>query len=317
MEVIIRPTESDAEGLVARLMAEAIRSKPSIVLGLAAGRTMENVYKQLVEIHRNEGLDFSLIRTFNLDEYIELPPENQNSYRHYMNHHFFDHVNIDPRNAFLPDGMAKDVDAACMQYEQTIREGGGIDLQLLGIGRAGHIGFNEPLSALKSRTRAKALTPLTIEENSSLFEKPEDMPRRAITMGVGAVIGGEGGSGGVIYPAVHSCRDSFSGMALVLEMMAVRKQSIAGILGGIPRYYCAGAKVPCSSMHAVEIIRKLTAKYADANPITTDGLRLDWDDGWVLIRASNTEPIMRVSAEALDQEKADERVAQFAAEIGA
>jgi glucosamine-6-phosphate deaminase len=188
MEVIIRPTESEAEGLVARLMAEAIRSKPSIVLGLATGRTMEHVYKRLVEIHRNEGLDFSLVRTFNLDEYIGLPPEDPGSYRHYMNRHLFDHVNIDPRNTFLPDGTAEDVDKACLEYEQKILEAGGIDLQLLGIGRAGHIGFNEPLSALKSRTRAKALTPLTIQENATLFDKPEDMPRRAITMGVGTIL---------------------------------------------------------------------------------------------------------------------------------
>jgi len=134
---------------------------------------------------------------------------------------------------------------------------------------------------------------------------------------VGAVIGGEGGSGGVIYPAMHPCRDSFSGMALVLEMMAMRKQTLAQILEGIPRYYGVSARVPCSTANAVEVLRKLTVKYADALPITTDGLRLDWDDAWVLIRASNTEPIMRVFAEALDLAKADELVAQFVAEIGA
>jgi len=188
MEVIIRPTESDAEWMAARLMAEAIRSKPSAVLGLATGRTMERVYEHLVELHQKEGLDFSLVRTFNLDEYIGLSPENPNSYRHYMNQHLFDHVNIDPRNTFLPDGTAADVDAACWRYEARMREMGGIDLQLLGIGRAGHIGFNESLSALKSRTRAKALTPVTIAENSTLFENPADMPKRAITMGVGTIL---------------------------------------------------------------------------------------------------------------------------------
>jgi len=188
MEVIIRPAKSDAEWLVARLIAEAIHQKPSIVLGLATGRTMERVYEHLVELHRKEDLDFSLVRTFNLDEYIGLPHEDRNSYRHYMNHHLFDHVNIDVRNTFLPDGMAEDVDGACKQYEQQIQEVGGIDIQLLGIGRAGHIGFNEPLSALKSRTRAKALTPLTIQENSSHFDNPEDMPKRAITMGVGTIL---------------------------------------------------------------------------------------------------------------------------------
>jgi phosphomannomutase len=131
----------------------------------------------------------------------------------------------------------------------------------------------------------------------------------------GAVIGGEGGSGGVIYPAVHPCRDSFTGMALVLEMMALRKQSLAQILAGIPRYTSASAKVPCPASKAVDVIRKLTAKYADANPVTMDGLRLDWDGAWVLIRASNTEPIVRIFAEALDQKKADALVTQFTAEI--
>ena len=132
---------------------------------------------------------------------------------------------------------------------------------------------------------------------------------------VGAVIGGEGGSGGVIYPAVHPCRDSFTGMALVLEMMALRKQTLAQILEGIPRYTSASAKVSCSSARAVAVVRELTAKYADAHPSTTDGLRLDWDDAWVLIRGSNTEPIVRVFAEALEQKRADELVAQFIAEI--
>ena len=132
---------------------------------------------------------------------------------------------------------------------------------------------------------------------------------------VGALIGGEGGSGGVIYPAVHPCRDSFTGMALVLEMMAMRNQSLEEILEGIPRYVSAGTKVACSPTRAVEVIRQLKAKYADANPVTIDGLRLDWDDAWVLIRASNTEPIVRVFAEALEQKRADDLVAQFTAEI--
>jgi len=106
---------------------------------------------------------------------------------------------------------------------------------------------------------------------------------------VGAVIGGEGGSGGVIYPAVHPCRDSFTGMALVLEMMAMRKQSLAQIFEGIPIYKSAGVKVPCSPVRAVEVLRELTVKYADASPVTTDGLRLDWDDAWVLVRIRRRE----------------------------
>jgi len=188
MEVIIRPTKAEAAKLAARLLAEEIRKKPSIVLGLATGRTMECVYPCLAEMHEKEDLDFSLVRTFNLDEYIGLSQEDKNSYRHYMNEQLFSRVNIDIRNTFLPDGMATDLDKACSDYEAKIKEVGGIDLQLLGIGRAGHIGFNESLSALKSRTRAKALTPITIQENSTLFDRPEDMPKRAITMGVGTIL---------------------------------------------------------------------------------------------------------------------------------
>ncbi len=188
MEVIVRPTKPDASWLTARLIAAEVRARPHTVLGLATGRTMERVYAKLVQLHREEGLDFSLVRTFNLDEYIGLPPDDVNSYRYYMNHHLFDHINIDKRNTFLPDGMAADVQVECLRYESVIRGVGGIDLQLLGIGRAGHIGFNEPLSALQSRTRAKALTPLTIAENSGEFTDPSRMPRRAITMGVGTIL---------------------------------------------------------------------------------------------------------------------------------
>jgi len=188
MQVIIRPTREDASRLAARLIAKALRAKPSLVLGLATGRTMERLYALLVAMHRDEGLDFSLCRTFNLDEYIGLPPTHENSYRYYMNDHLFRHINIDPRNTHLPDGMAADLGAACRRYEEEIAEAGGIDLQLLGIGRAGHIGFNEPLSALRSRTRDKSLTPVTIAENSTLFKDPTMMPRRALTMGVGTIL---------------------------------------------------------------------------------------------------------------------------------
>ncbi len=188
MQVIIRPTREEASMLVARLIDKALRARPNLVLGLATGRTMERLYAQLVRLHREAGLDFSQCRTFNLDEYIGLAPEDENSYRFYMNRHLFDHVNIDKRNTHLPDGRAPDLVAECRRYEQLIAESGGIDLQLLGIGKSGHIGFNEPLSALRSRTRDKTLTPTTIAENSTLFKDPSAMPRRAITMGVGTIL---------------------------------------------------------------------------------------------------------------------------------
>lgn len=188
MEVIIQPTKDAAAELVTRLIAKALRANPQIVLGLATGATMEAVYAKLVHLHETEGLDFSLCRTFNLDEYVGLRPDHPGSYRFYMNRHLFDHVNIDKRNTYLADGLAKDLDAECRHYEETIRRLGGIDLQLLGIGKAGHIGFNEPLSALRSRTRVKALTPTTIHQNAPLFGGESKMPRRAITMGVGTIV---------------------------------------------------------------------------------------------------------------------------------
>ena len=188
MEVIIQPNEEAAAALAARIVAREIRTNPNLVLGLATGNTMERVYRRLVRLHEEEKLDFSLCRTFNLDEYVQLPATNPNSYRHYMDHHLFKHVNVDPRNTYLPNGMADDLDAECRRYEDTIKRFGGIDLQLLGIGKAGHIGFNEPLSALRSRTRVKALTPTTLKQNAPMFGGEEHMPRRAITMGVGTIL---------------------------------------------------------------------------------------------------------------------------------
>ena len=188
MEVIIQPNREAAASLVSRVVARELKANPQLVLGLATGSTMECVYQRLVRLHREEKLDFSLCRTFNLDEYVGLFPSDPNSYRYYMNHHLFRHVNIDARNTHLPNGMANDLDAECGRYEAVIKRTGGIDLQLLGIGKAGHIGFNEPLSALRSRTRVKALTPTTLKQNAPFFGGEDRMPRRAITMGVGTII---------------------------------------------------------------------------------------------------------------------------------
>ncbi len=188
MEVIIQPTHEDAVGFCARMLARRIREKPDIVLGLATGRTMEPLYTQLVTMHQNEGLDFSRVTTFNLDEYIGLPPEHEQSYRYYMNHHLFNHVNINQANTHLPNGMAEDIAAECVDYEKRIVEVGGIDLQLLGIGEDGHIGFNEPISSLRSRTRNKTLTKETIAQNSPFFSEPSLMPVQALTVGVGTIM---------------------------------------------------------------------------------------------------------------------------------
>ena len=188
MEVIVRPDTDSAVKLTARLIADAINAKPEFTLGLATGGTMEAVYAELAAMNKQGKVDFSLTKTFNLDEYIGLPPEDKNSYRYYMNYHLFDKINIDKRNTHLPNGMAEDEAAEGERYDAAIEGAGGIDLQLLGIGCDGHIGFNEPLSSLSSRTRAKPLTPATFKQNSIYFNPPESMPMRAFTMGVGTIL---------------------------------------------------------------------------------------------------------------------------------
>lgn len=189
MEIIIQQDAVAVASLGARLIARRLRDKPERVLGLATGRTMERVYRQLARMHRESGLDFSRCHSFNLDEYIGLPAEDENSYRYYMNQHLFRQVNIDLAHTHIPDGMAVDLRAEAARYEQLIRDLGGIDLQLLGIGEAGHIGFNEPLSALMSRTRDKTLTPTTRRQNAGMFGgDPDRVPSRALTMGVGTIL---------------------------------------------------------------------------------------------------------------------------------
>ncbi len=189
MEVIIRPNEASASWLVAWVIANQLRAKPESVLGLATGRTMESVYAELARLHREEGLDFSRCQSFNLDEYIGLRPDDPRSYHSFMRQHFFGKVNLKPQNGHVPDGTAANLDAECARYEAVIAAAGGIDLQLLGIGRAGHIGFNEPLSALRSRTRAKGLTPTTREQNARYFGGDANaVPTRAITVGVGTIL---------------------------------------------------------------------------------------------------------------------------------
>ena len=188
MEVIIQPDATAAARLTARLIADAVNAKPKFNLGLATGATMEAVYAELAAMNGRKEVDFSQVSTFNLDEYIGLPPEDKNSYRYYMNFHLFDKINIDKRNTHLPDGMAADEAAEGARYEAAMKRAGGIDLQLLGIGSDGHIGFNEPLSSFASRTRAKPLTPATYRQNSIYFDPPETMPMRAFTMGVGTIL---------------------------------------------------------------------------------------------------------------------------------
>ena len=186
--MIVLPDPERAAQLVARVVARELRARPELVLGLATGRTMERVYALLAAMAR-AGLDFSRCRTFNLDEYIGIPASHPGSYRSTMDRLLFGPVGLPPGRSHLPDGMAADLGAECRRYEAAIAAAGGIGLQLLGLGQDGHIGFNEPLSALRSRTREKALTPATLAQNAALFaDDPAGVPRRAITMGVGTIL---------------------------------------------------------------------------------------------------------------------------------
>jgi glucosamine-6-phosphate deaminase len=173
----------------AGIVAKAVRSNPSIRLGLATGTTMLGMYKELVRLHKVQGLDFSKVVTFNLDEYLALPASHPQSFHCFMEKNFFAHVNVDRANVHIPDGMIRgDYEECCAGYERAIREAGGIDLQILGIGRNGHIGFNEPASSFGSRTRLKVLTKETIEDNCKFFSPGEEVPECAITMGIGTIL---------------------------------------------------------------------------------------------------------------------------------
>ncbi|MGA2541147.1 MAG: glucosamine-6-phosphate deaminase [Verrucomicrobiota bacterium] len=187
MEIIIQ-TDAAAAALMAWVIGKELRANPRLVLGLAAGSTMEPVYRHLVRMHQEEGLDFSRCRTFNLDEYAGLAPTHPNSFSTYMRLHLFDKVNLRPENAHLPNGAADNLEAECARYERLIQGSGGIDLQVLGIGRTGHLGFNEPPSPLDSRTRVQALAPLTREQNAPLFAPPGQVPSLAITIGIGTIL---------------------------------------------------------------------------------------------------------------------------------
>jgi len=188
MEIIVQPDARTAARKVAELIGQSLAAQPGLVLGLASGRTMEPVYEELIRMHRQDGLDFSRCRTFNLDEYIGLAADDPRSFHYFMRRHFFDHVNIVSSHAHLPDGMASDLEAECRHYEKLIAANGGIAFQLLGIGLNGHIGFNEPESPLDSRTRVQELSPLTRAQNASSFPSLEEVPQQAITMGIGTIL---------------------------------------------------------------------------------------------------------------------------------
>jgi len=188
MEVIIQDTPEDCARIGASLIEVTMKRKANAVLGLATGSTPLVLYRELIRRHEAGDLDFSMVTTFNLDEYIGLASDHPCSYRYFMEENLFRHLNIRPERTHIPDGNAVDVDAACKAYELAIRSVGGIDLQVLGIGTDGHIAFNEPVSSLGSRTRIKTLTADTRNDNARFFESMADVPTHCITMGVGTIM---------------------------------------------------------------------------------------------------------------------------------
>ena len=168
----------------ANVFSEELKRNPECVLGLATGDTPIGMYHCLVDDYKAGKIDFSKATSVNLDEYYPITPDNDQSYRYFMNKYLFDRVNINKDKTFVPDGTAKDLDAFCEAYDKMIDELGGIDVQVLGIGRNGHVGFNEPGDELVAATHLTALTPSTIEANSRFFASEEDVPKHAITMGM-------------------------------------------------------------------------------------------------------------------------------------
>lgn len=187
MKIIVTENYEEMSRVAAEHMAQVILSKPDCVLGLATGSTPVGMYDRMVEMYREGTLDFSRVRSVNLDEYYPITPDNDQSYRYFMNENLFDRVNIDKANTFVPDGTVADADAFCREYEKTIDALGGADIQVLGIGRNGHIGFNEPAEALVPFTHLTELTASTIEANARFFASEADVPKHALTMGIQSV----------------------------------------------------------------------------------------------------------------------------------
>ncbi len=172
----------------ANIISAQVIIKPDCVLGLATGSTPIGTYKQLIKWHEKGDIDFSCVRSVNLDEYLGLDGENTQSYRYFMDTNFFNHINIKKENTFVPNGKAKDTDKECEEYDANIKNFGGIDLQLLGIGLDGHIGFNEPADSFEKSTHVVDLHKSTIDANARFFEKTEDVPKKAITMGMVSIM---------------------------------------------------------------------------------------------------------------------------------
>ena len=188
MQIYRAKDYEDMSRKAANIIASQVVLKPDCVLGLATGSTPIGAYKNLVEKYEQGDLDFSQVTTVNLDEYKGLPRENDQSYYYFMHDNLFDHVNVKPENTHLPDGTKEDANEECARYEELIRSLGGQDLQLLGLGHNGHIGFNEPDAVFEKTTHCVDLQESTIEANKRFFASADDVPKQAYTMGIGTIM---------------------------------------------------------------------------------------------------------------------------------
>lgn len=188
MQIVILKNSAEVAEYGANIFIKQLQNRADSVLGLATGSTPLALYQGLIEASKANKISFKDVTTFNLDEYLGLEGTHPQSYRYFMNEQLFDHIDIDKANTFVPPGDAENPIQACDGYEAKIEAAGGIDIQLLGIGRNGHIGFNEPSSGLMSRTRVKTLTKATIEDNARFFGTDEYQPHLSITMGIGTIL---------------------------------------------------------------------------------------------------------------------------------
>lgn len=188
MEVKVCTSSEEVAGAAANRIIDQVQHKPGTVLGLATGGTMTAVYEQLVRRFQQGDIDFSRVKTFNLDEYYGLEARHPQSYHSFMHEHLFKYINVPPGNIHIPSGTPEDVQQACQEYDQQIKASGGIDLQLLGIGENGHIGFNEPGEQLYPHTHLITLDQQTIEANARYFDHEQEVPRQAISVGVGTIL---------------------------------------------------------------------------------------------------------------------------------
>ena len=187
MRILVCKDYESMSQKAAQIILNQVTLKPNSVLGLATGSTPIGMYKNLVDMYKNGVVDFSDITTFNLDEYYKLPITNDQSYHYFMQENLFNHININPANIHIPNGMADNIEKECEDYENSIKDAGGIDIQVLGIGRNAHIGFNEPTTSFEKGTHLVDLTPSTIEANARFFKSENEVPKKAVTMGTGSI----------------------------------------------------------------------------------------------------------------------------------